>query len=62
MPAKLLGTSPDEASCLRLIAEYYCGTAFRLEGESVVRVSDGKVMSGVRVVVKRGRYRFEEVS
>lgn len=62
---QLLASGPSLQSLAKAIVQFYCGTSIDLipDGEawSVQRVSDGKMIKGVRVIWKANRYRFEAV-
>ena len=62
MQITLLGTSPNLDMAAKLVTEYFCGQAMRIENEQVFRVSDRKHIEGLRVVQKGQRYRFEMVN
>ena len=53
----LLSSSASESGILDAIARFYCGERKRLEGFCVIGVNG--VIDGVRVIYKKGRYRFE---
>lgn len=58
----LLATAPTEKDLLKSINKFYCAEDnFEINDQSVVRKSDGAVMSTVRVVKKGKRYRFEGI-
>lgn len=55
---KLLASSPSLDGIIKQISRYYYGSTIHLEGEKVFNLK-GEI-KGVRVIEKRGRYRFEE--
>jgi hypothetical protein len=61
MKTRLLGTSPSLEMSVKLISEYFCGEPITLipEGE-IHRVKNSvRAIPGLRVILKKGRYRFE---
>lgn len=58
----LLGSSPSLEGVQRLVHEFY-GSLYVLEPEGdrwvPVRTSDRRRSGGTRVILKKGRYRFE---
>ena len=46
-----------------MIVKFYYGTAYTVNPDNleINRVSDGKKPEGVRVVLKKNRYRFETI-
>ena len=60
MEYKLLASAPSEAEIIKAISRFYCGATISLEGENVHNLKG--LLDGVRVIKKRGRYRFEMVS
>jgi len=66
MKSNLLASSSTLESIAKAASDFYCGTKVTLiaDGESrwkISRDSDGKLLPGVAVFLKRGRYRFEMV-
>jgi hypothetical protein len=60
MEYKLLASAPTEQAILESIKRFYCGSNVSIQGE---QISNSKgILEGVRVVKKKGRYRFEMVS
>lgn len=63
--ATLLASAPTLAQIEESITRFYCGEkkalAFVSEGTWAIRQLDGREISGVRVVKKGRRYRFEAV-
>lgn len=62
--AVLLATAPSLDDIRESIGRFYCGTSTTLvpvadHAWKIVRTSDGKTLDDVRVIRKRGRYRFE---
>lgn len=57
----LLASSPSLIGLIGSIERFYCGTPMtvNMEAGTVIRKSDGKTLSGVRVVCKKNRFRFE---
>ena len=60
MEYKLLASAPSEAEIIKAISRFYCGATISLEGENIHNLKG--LIDGVRVIKKRGRYRFEMVS
>jgi len=60
---KLLATSPTIEGIQNCIAAYWCSPprSYLVQGEQVFSVSSGKIVQGVRVIKKAGRYRFERI-
>ena len=62
----LLASSGSQKGIIQLIAEYFCDKhtdRYRLDGENIIqdRVTGDHVLTGFRVIKKKGRYRFEMV-
>lgn len=61
----LLASAPDLENITKLTSEFYGGMKVRIEMAAssgfVRRLSDGKILEGVTVKIKRGRYRLEMV-
>ena len=57
---KLCGSAATAEKLEPGITRYYYGTKMRIRDDmQVQRVSDGKILDGVRVVKKGNRFRFE---
>ena len=57
---KLCGSAPTLETMESGITRYYYGTKMRIRDDlQVQRISDDKILEGVRVVKKGRRYRFE---
>ena len=62
MKTTLLASAPTKAELASIIQEFYCWDAPPvILAESVIRPSDHKTLPGVRVVERKGRYRFERI-
>ena len=62
MKTVLLATAATPEGILEMIHKFYCGTQMRvLDGGTIQRVSDNKILDSVRVIQKKGRYRFERI-
>jgi hypothetical protein len=60
--ADLYASAPTKEALLESITRFYCGTPMTITDDlEVKRVSDGKILTSVRVVKKGNRYRFEGV-
>ena len=59
MKTKLIGSSGDLGLMTVLLNKFYYTSSIRIEGEEVFN-SKGKIQN-VRVVLKKGRYRFEHI-
>lgn len=61
MKTVLLGTSPSLEMSVKLIQEYFCGEPITLIPEgNIFRVKNSvRIIPGLRVILKKGRYRFE---
>lgn len=59
MEYKLLASAPSEAEIIKAISRFYCGATISLDGENIHNLNG--LIDGVRVVKKRGRYRFEAI-
>lgn len=61
----LLASAGTLENIEKLTTDFYCGTKVKIEcaGSSgfVRRVSDGKILEGVTIKIKKGRYRLETV-
>lgn len=58
---RLIASAPNLEAIIGLIERFYCGTKITLvEAEGLYRVENSSgPIEGVRVVLRRGRYRFE---
>lgn len=54
----LYGSSGTLEGINSVIRQFYSGQEMRIEGEKVIRCSDEKILDGVKVIKKKGRYRF----
>lgn len=62
MKDNLLATGGTLEGILGSVSRFYYGGTFEMKADgSIVRQADGKTMSGVRIIKKAGRYRFEMV-
>lgn len=58
----LLASAPSRDGIQDCIIRFYCGTKMTVtEDLQIIRDSDGLILTDVRVVLKKGRYRFEMV-
>ena len=58
----ILATSATLEGITKCLESYYCGTKIAVyERGQVIRLSDNKMIEGVRVIRKGKRYRFETV-
>ena len=60
----LLATAPTLDAIHKSVLEFYCGTPMVLEPIGadtwqIIRQRDGKVLEGMTIVKRRGRFRFE---
>jgi hypothetical protein len=55
----LFASSNTEEGITQCVVKFYGGQPMRIDGENVIRVSDNKTLDSVRIVKKKGRYRFE---
>ena len=60
MEYKLLASAPTEKDIIDSISRFFCGATVTLNGEQVSTLKG--VCDGLRVVKKKGRYRFEMIS
>lgn len=60
MTWKLLATASDEAGIIRAIEAYWCAPRGNIRVLLPGVLQGGKLMAAHRVVVKRGRWRFEQ--
>ncbi len=55
----LIASSASLDGLLRLVVRFYAGSSIRFEGSEVFN-ANGRI-DGVRVICKRGRWRFERI-
>jgi len=58
---KLLASSNTLGGITQCIEAYFYGQKMRVENEMVIRCSDNKTLDGLRVILKKGRFRFERI-
>jgi hypothetical protein len=59
----LLASAPDIKGILQCVANYWYSppAAYYVDGERLMRSGDNSHVENYRIIVKRGRYRFEHI-
>lgn len=60
--SKLIGSAGSKEDLKKMINEYYYSTNFRITDDGkIYNIKNQEFLDGVRVIQKRGRWRFERL-